>query len=743
MSNNFVSNTPLLSELEDLRRQVLTLSKEKTRLNILLDTLTEHGDTVEGQLLEGNEILEFKVTQRTQELAEKNQQLQQEIQERQQLEEALREREKYYRTLVKEALIGLALTTLDGRFVEINPAFASIIGYPVEEALKLTYQEITPKKYAEVEKKQLYQLKTTGRYGPLEKEFIRKNGLLIPVNLAGLIISYRGKDFIWLNVANISEQKKAEMVLLHAKEFAEQAKAAAEAASHAKSTFLANMSHELRTPLNAIIGYSEMLQEDAEDALYTDFIADLQKIQAAGKHLLGLINDVLDLSKIETGKMDLFIEDVDLDILMDEFFSTVQSLVNKKANLFKIERPDVLGNIRTDMIKLRQMLLNLISNAAKFTEQGLIRMTIKRDEEWVTFCVADNGIGMTSEQQEKLFQPFTQADLSTTRRYGGTGLGLTITKQFVEMMGGTIQIESEFGQGSTFTLSLPIEAKVTTSKVLSELNSEPKALRLEGDGIVLIIDDDATMRESLKKDLSTIGYAVAVATNRNEAIKLAYKLRPDAILLNVQMSNQEGWLVLSDIKNDSLLAHIPVIMISMEEDKQKGYVMGATDCIDKSMVMRQLSTLLEKYQIGDDSTGLVMVVDDDKIFRESLAFIIKNQGLRVFQAENGQIAIDHLDHKKPVLIMLDLMMPIMDGFEFLTRLQDNKKWCSTPVIVLTAKNLNAEEQAFLNRQVVMVFQKESYNQDNLVSFIHQLISDATKDMPAEVVKPVWERNGMV
>ena len=528
----------------------------------------------------------------------------------------------------------------------------------------------------------------------------------------------------FLEAKNQAEQ--AQRLAETARIQAEQAQQVAEAANRSKSQFLANMSHELRTPLNAIIGYSEMLQEEAEDAGQEDFVPDFQKIYAAGKQLLGLINDVLDLSKIEAGKMDLFLETFDLATILNEVIATVQPLVETKTNALKIVFDDNLGNMHTDITKLRQMLLNLISNAAKFTEKGVIRLEVKRDSEWINFCVADNGIGMTEEQQQKLFRPFTQADSSTTRRYGGTGLGLVITKQFAQMMGGSIWVESEFGIGSTFMLSLPVQAQIATlpDKKSSVTQSGISAL-LEGNGIVLVIDDDASVRDRLKNDLSKLGYAVAVAANRDEALKLAYKLRPDAIILDVQMSDMEGWQILSTLKNDSLLAHIPVIMITMEEDKQKGSAMGATECIDKAEVRNQLAAILEKYHIGDESPSLVMVVDDDEMYRESISHLLEFKGWHVFQAENGQVALEHLEHKKPALILLDLVMPVMDGFGFLARLQENDKWRSTPVVVLTAKNLSAQEHAHLNKHVETVFKKDACNQEDLILHLHKLITDAS------------------
>ena len=519
-----------------------------------------------------------------------------------------------------------------------------------------------------------------------------------------------------LDAKNQAEQ--AQKIAEKARSKAEQAKKIAEDANLAKSRFLANMSHELRTPLNAIIGYSEMLQEEAEDLGQLDCVSDSQKVQVAGKHLLELINDVLDISKIEAGKMDLCLETSELVTIINEVIATTQPIIENKNNRFQIVMDDNLGKMHTDITKLRQMLLNLINNAAKFTEQGTIRLEVKHDGEWMNFCVTDNGIGMTYEQQQKLFKPFTQADSSTTRRYGGTGLGLAITKQFAQMMGGTIWVESEFGHGSAFMVSLPLQAKTTSDTKLESESESPN----KKDGVILVIDDDAVVRELLRTDLSKLGYAVAVATDGNQGIELTYKLRPDGIILDVNMPDKDGWQVLSILKNDSLLAHIPVIMTSMEVDMQKGYAMGATDCIDKKIVHSQLAAMLEKYHIGDNESGLVMVTDDDERTRESMTVLLKNQGWRVFQAENGKVALEHIDNKKPALILLELNMPVMDGFEFIDHLQNHEKGRLIPIVVLTTKELTVEEQAYLKPHVKTIFHKTPFNQNQLILQIHQLMT---------------------
>jgi len=520
----------------------------------------------------------------------------------------------------------------------------------------------------------------------------------------------------------VETRKQIETALHNAKQEADEANAA-------KSRFLANMSHELRTPLNAIIGYSEMLQEDACDQGMNDFVADLQKIDSAGKHLLALINDILDLSKIEAGKMELLPETFKMATLLGNIFNTVQPLMDRKNNTFKPDLTNNLGESHNDPIKVKQILFNLLSNAAKFTENGCIQLIVQRIEkdaqEWFRFTLVDNGIGMTDEQQQKLFTPFTQADVSTTRKYGGTGLGLTITKKFIELMGGTIEVQSEFGRGSQFIIYLPV--------YIAKEIVEPAAESLQtGDEnkhrcTILIIDDDVVIRETLQAYLDNLGHSVAVAVNGHEGIRLAHKLLPDAIILDVMMPDMNGWQVLALLKNDPKLRHIPVIMSSIAENLHIGNALGATDYLVKPIDFKELIKVFDKYdlklpqRLDKSDNRLVMLIDDDEALRMMMTEILTDRGWNVLEAENGQIALDQLQTERPTFILLDLEMPIMNGFEFLTQLRHRQEWQTIPVIVLTASQLNAEQHARLNQHVEIVFQKESYNREELLNYINQLI----------------------
>ena len=505
----------------------------------------------------------------------------------------------------------------------------------------------------------------------------------------------------------------------------------AEQASQAKSAFLANMSHELRTPMNAILGYSEMLIEEAEDLEPADFVPDLGKIQAAGKHLLGLINDVLDISKIEAGKMTLYLEDFELLSILGEVASTVEPLFEKNRNQLVIVCPDGIGVIHADLTKFRQCLLNLLSNATKFTEQGAVTLTVRsvgmQEGERIQVAVADSGIGMTPEQMGRLFESFSQADSSTTRKYGGTGLGLAISRRFCRLMGGDITVTSTPGVGSTFTMELPrrvVDPEAEPIKPALAIDPpEGEMPPVAPRGTVLVIDDDPTTGELIQRHLSRQGYRVEVAAAGDEGLAMAKTLQPDVITLDVMMPGIDGWAVLDALKADSELAAIPVVMMSMLETRELALSLGAFDSLGKPVQRSTLDRLLGTIEAAHrPHPARLLVVEDEPANAELLKRVLERQGWCVEQASDGEEALAAVAEQRPDLIVLDLMMPRMDGLEFLEKLRSNPVAITIPVLVLTAKDLTEEDQNRLHGRVRDVLHKGEFSAVALTEQINAILT---------------------
>ena len=524
----------------------------------------------------------------------------------------------------------------------------------------------------------------------------------------------------------------------------------AERANESKSEFLAKMSHELRTPLNAIIGYSEMLQEEAEETEEGDvFVPDLQKINGSGKHLLGLINDILDLSKVESGRMDLYLEEFDIKEMVDDVAATVYPLVEKNGNRLAIDCPDFARPMRSDVTKIRQNLLNLLSNASKFTKDGEIRLGVRIDpphsvdsngqdtESRISFVVTDSGIGMTNEQTKRIFDPFSQADASTTRTYGGTGLGLAITKKFCDLLQGSIAVQSELGKGSTFSMCLPLRlsdaaqgsASLADSQVLPPETSADESSESATMTKVLVIDDDATVHDLMGRFLPKRGYTVIAATSGEQGLEKAKQCQPDIITLDVMMpGGMDGWAVLAALKSDQDLALIPVIMLTITDNRNLGFALGASDYLAKPVDRDLLTRTLRKCQ-DEFQPQQVLIVEDDAATRELLSRSIKKRGWEVLEAENGVDAIRLLEEHEPSLVLLDLIMPQMDGFEFLARLKDRKESKAIPVIVLTSKDLTEEERSRLNGSVQRVVLKGSQDHSEVLQDLSHLLAQWSEQGP--------------
>ncbi|MBC8009784.1 MAG: response regulator [Burkholderiales bacterium] len=697
-----------------------------------------------------------EIRQREARLAEWNQNLEHTVAERTAALAATEAQARKLALVASRTHNGVLITGPDGRIEWVNDGFTRITGYTAEDAVGrhpdsfLMGPDTAPETLAEKNRaraeKRGFQIEILNYHKSGRRVWIAADAQPV-FDDSGAVVHYIVVQ------TDITKRKQSEAELHLARD-------AAEEANRTKSAFLANMSHELRTPMNAIIGYSEMLMEEAEDTGHEDAIPDLKKIHSAGKHLLGLINDVLDLSKIEAGKMTLYLEDAPLPALVDEVASTIRPLVAKNNNTLVLETAPDLGLSHADVTKVRQTLFNLLSNAAKFTHDGRITLTVARtsrdSRDWIDFRVSDTGIGMTEAQLGKLFQAFVQADDSTTRKYGGTGLGLAISRRFCQLMGGDITVTSAPGQGTVFTASIPARVSETGSTATGSAGilpasekSAPPASSDRGTGVppvdgeasrlaassadaaesatgpvILAVDDDPTVLELLSRNLVREGYAVRTAATGREALALARELRPRLITLDVMMPSLDGWSVLTALKAAPATRDIPVVMLSMVDDKPLGFALGAADYLNKPIDRTRLLDVLARHA-PRDAERLALVIDDLPDNRAMLRHALEREGWTVAEATDGHTGLAEVAAQKPALILLDLMMPGMDGFAFLRALRATPRNHDIPVVVVTAKELTPEDRDQLHAAVQNIVQIGTLTPESLLAEIHAKITAAS------------------
>ena len=500
----------------------------------------------------------------------------------------------------------------------------------------------------------------------------------------------------------------------------EESRDEAQEANEQKSKFFANMSHELRTPLNAILGYGEMLYEECEDLGYDDLMPDLQKITSAGTHLLSLINNVLDLSKIEAGKMELYLTSFEIEKLVDTLKDVNSPLASKNDNGFKINIEDAIGSMTQDETKLRQCVTNFLSNAFKFTENGLVTLDVssfvRDDIEMIEFKVTDDGEGMSEEGVAKVFEEYTQAERSTSATHGGTGLGLPISKRFAQLMGGDVGVSSEKGKGSVFSIFIP--RICSEQEDISEVNVE----NIDDENICVLIDDDVAMHDLIRRTIVKAGMRLIGATDGEQGLKMIREVKPKLILLDVLMPGRDGWSILKECKTDEEIKYIPVVMVSQMSQEKLASSLGADDYltkpIDRAKFLKTVSSLIG----ADDKNKTILVVDDDANTRDILERALVDAGYEAILAKDGKDGLSKLD-KEPALIVLDLEMPRMDGFEFLENLIEIKEESERPnVLVYSGKDLTDVQEELLKQNVEGLIKKDDISINQLPGMVSKILS---------------------
>lgn len=642
--------------------------------------------------------------------------------------------------VMERSPIGVALVDANSRVVLMNASFAKMAG--ASSSLRgATLSEIAPAIGANLQQNLQHALlrhavAPTGE--AVDAIFNIENATgtqsfrpdVFPLQISG--IDGQETKGAGVLLTDVTQEQRSIVELQNAKD-------EAEAANRAKSAFIANMSHELRTPLTAVLGYCELIQEDFSDLSEPEILGDLKKISLNARHLLGLINDVLDLSKIEAQKMDVHAVDIQVSALISELEAATGSLVSKKDNRFTVSVEGEDFALHTDDLKVKQILLNLIGNAAKFTERGTISLHASTVEVGgvlhAKFVIQDTGIGMTAEQVAGLFQRFSQADQTTTRKFGGTGLGLALTRALASMLGGTIEVESAPGKGSTFTLVIPahfIAPSTALEQESEEIGSRQKTSPDKQQGMtVLVVDDEAAARDLLTRHLIREGFQVDTAVNGKEALaKIAVK-KPLAVMLDVLMPGMDGWHVLQAIRNNPTTADLPVIMQTVLDDDTFAYAMGATSFLKKPIKRTELSDVLFPFAQVAARNGVVLVVDDDVEACERLKAMLEKDKWSVRIAHNGVEGLEAMNAKVPDLVLVDIMMPEMDGHSFIRAVRNTPKYDAVPLVVLTAADVRSARIRSLASETAAIVQKGSQPLSTLVADLRRVAANSKDARGAE------------
>lgn len=668
------------------------------------------------------------------------------ISERKKMETIIKENEEKYSTVFYANPMPMTIySPVTQKIIDVNTAFQNKNGYKREECIGKTITELSFFVHPEQQEGIGRLMQEQGRVDNYEAQMKLATGEIRTMLLSSGMITLGGEQYLVSAANDITEQKLIEKQIheTNARLDTQNAKLKAQAqllmeqreelvgknkeverANQLKSEFLASMSHELRTPLNAIIGFSELMLDGITGEVTDEQKECLNDIHNSGQHLLELINDVLDLSKVEVGKMEFKPVELKVSEVISDAIQTVRSLLEKKEHSIGVHVEEGIRNIYADKSRLRQVLLNLLSNATKFTHQGgKLEISAKTQGGQCLIGVKDNGIGIKPEDQERIFEVFTQAETIGDETPKGTGLGLTLTRQFLAAMGGKIWVESEYGKGSTFFFTVPF---LGTEKQVVEITQEKPnivetvdTLKKRDKKLVLIIDDDGKARRLSGAWMREEGFNIVEASNADEGIKKAEELLPDVVILDILMPDKDGWYVLRELKSKPRTSNIPVVIASGSEERDMAFSLGAVDYFNKPIDKKRFQNRIK--ELGIEKHDRVLVVDDNPADIRLVTSILEAAGIKAIQADSGKKGIELVLKEKPSLIVLDIIMPDLTGFEVIESLRETKDIENIPIIVMTSKDLSEDELDYLRKQTEGIVKKSSFSRDEFVGTVKRLM----------------------
>ena len=609
--------------------------------------------------------------------------------------------------------VAMKVKDKDGRILRVNDVAAGLMGRPAKDLLGKTVDVVATPETAQLIRMHDHEV-LDGHGVTAYEEHLNYLGGSYSLLTRRFPITDEHNAIAGVGVISMDITQR-----MHTEQELRIAKMEADSANRAKSLFLANMSHELRTPLNSIIGLSELTFEQAEEREDHETAEIMQRVVNAGRHLLSLINDILDISRIESGRIELHTEVVHVQTLLESIINSMQPLARANGNKLLLEAAPGVDLACVDVTRLRQVVLNLIGNAVKFTRNGEVKVALSCQGEHLQIVVADTGIGMTPDQLQRIFEPFEQADRSIARRFGGSGLGLTISRQLLGLMGGNIGVTSDIQSGSVFTVTLPV-GDVGNAEARSYLLADDIQPMPGRNQVVLVVDDDEDACELVRNALERDGINVVSASSGEQALALTRSLRPAVMVLDILLGDMTGWDVLAAIRADPEHAELPVILCTVTDPDQRTGVLGVVEHLTKPFDRDHLSHLVQRF-VGSGKNSSLLVVDDDDFYRDSIANALRQEGHQVDTAPNGEHALTIMRNRPPDLLLLDMVMPGMDGLAVIEAMRTDPLLAPVPIMLVTAADISPEVTRNLYERAVLLVRKGEADHADVVYHVHRLL----------------------